>query len=92
MRRALLQIGILSAMLFLIVFVLGAQLSPLFAKFGNPTSVQNSLLFYLLLVTVGAIGLFLLKPLIGIVLLLLLLLLLVILFQMDVIYLIHVVG
>ena len=92
MRRVLLKLGIISALLFVIIFIFGGQLAPLFEKLGHPAEVQNTVLSYLLLIAVACAGLYFLKPLIGIFILLLLVLLLFMLFQMDVIHLINIVG
>lgn len=92
MQKLLFNIFILCAILFVLVILFEETLTPWFSQWGNPAEVQNSVLFYLMLVGVGALGLAFLKTIIGIVVILLLLLLLFILFQMDIIYIVQVVS
>ncbi len=92
MQRFVLNIFILCVVVFLAVILFEESLTPLFEQFGNPIKVQNSVLFYVMLVGLGALALVFLKTIIGIVIILLLLLLLFILFQMDFIYIVQVVS
>ena len=86
MRKLLLRIAILSACLFVLASIFDAQLSEVYAKFGDPLVVQDNVLFYLGFLACACLGLYLLKPLIGIVIFILLLVLLFLLFQMGVVH------
>jgi len=89
MRTLFIRIAFVAALLFIVLYVWGDHFTSFYTHFGDPVQVQNVLLFYSALVAVACLGLFLLKPLIGIVIFVLILLILLILFQMGMIHLVR---
>lgn len=89
MRKILLKIGIVCVASFILLSLLGSYLYPLLEKFGDPRHVENALLFYIMLIGIAALGLFILRSLIGIIIIALIIVILFILFQMDILLLVN---
>jgi len=84
MKKLFLKLAIIALILVAIISFAGDQLSPIFAKYGDPHVVQSQLTTYLLIFAAGCAFLFILKTLIGFIILGVILLLIFYLFQSGV--------